>query len=108
MKTTLFVLLFLCATAALGQSGASSLSNEPQVFQITSHTLHASQQPMQAEKTLLSTSTFAYGRGERPLSEFPVTAATAIAPAEISLGEAARLLRGQHAVARKATKVVEQ
>ena len=108
MKTTLFALFFLCATAALGQSGASSLSSEPRVLQITGHPLHASQRPMQTEKTLLSRSTYAYVRGERPLWEFPATNATATAPTEISLGEVARLLRGEHAIARKATKVVEQ
>jgi hypothetical protein len=102
MKTTLFALFFLCATAALGQS-ATSLSNEPQVIQIPSHDLHASQRPMQLEQTLLITSNSVYGRGERPLWEF-----AAQAPAAIPLGDVARLLRNQHAIARRATKVVEQ
>ncbi len=102
MKTTLFALFFLCATAALGQS-ASYLSNEPQLFQIPSHTLHASHYPMQQEQTLLITASNVDGRGERPLWEF-----AAQAPAEIPLGDTARLLRSQHAVARKAMKIVEQ
>jgi len=102
MKATLFALFFLCATAALGQS-ASSLSNEPQAIQISSHPLHASQRSMQREQTLFITSNSVYGRGERPLWEF-----AAKAPAEIPLGDVARLLRNQHAIARKATKVVEQ
>ena len=102
MKTTLFALFFLCATAALGQS-AASLSNEPQVIQIPSHNLHASQIPMQQERTLLITSSTVYARGERPLWEF-----ASPAPVETPLGDLARLLRNQHAIARKATKVVEQ
>jgi len=106
MKTTLFALFFLCAAAAVGQSGVSSLSNEPQVFQIPSHPLRASQRAMQQEQTLLITSTYAYGRGDRPLWEFPATASTA--PSEIPLGDVARLLRNQRAFARKATRVAEQ
>ena len=102
MKTTLFALFFLCATAALGQS-AASLSNEPQVIQIPSHDLHASQHPMQEERTLLISYNNVYARGERPLWEFP-----AQGPAAMPLGDIARLLRGQHAIARKATKVAEQ
>jgi len=102
MKTTLFALFFLCATAALGQS-AGSLSNEPQIVQFASHNLRASEIPMQQERTLLITSSTVYARGERPLWEF-----ASPAPAETPLGDVARLLRNQHAIARKATKVVEQ
>ena len=102
MKTTLFALFLLCATAALGQS-AGYLSNEPQLFQIPNHTQHASQGPMQQEQTLLINSNNVYGRGERPLWEFASTV-----PAAIPLGDIARLLRNQHAIAKKATKVVER
>jgi len=102
MKTTLFALFLLCAIAALGQS-AGFLSNQPQLFQIPSHPLRASQRPMQQEQTLLITSNNVYGRGERPLWEFATQA-----HAEIPLGDVARLLRNQHAIARKAMKVVEQ
>ncbi len=106
MKTTLFALFFLCATAALGQSVAgvgAVLNSEVQVLQLPSHNLHASQTPMQQEQNLLITSNNAYGHGERPLWEF-----AAKAPAEIPLGDVARLLRNQHAAARKAVKVLEQ
>ena len=102
MKTTLFSFFLLCATAALGQS-AGFLTNVPQVFQIPSHPLRASQRPMQQEQTLLPNSNNVYGRGERPLWEFATQAHS-----EIPLGDVARLLRNQHAVARKAMKVVEQ
>src|SRR2546427_7485758 len=85
MKTTLFALFFLCATAALGQS-AASLSNEPQVIQIPSHNLHASQIPMQQERTLLITSSTVHARGERPPWEF-----ASREPAETPLRGFARL-----------------
>jgi hypothetical protein len=58
---------------------------------------------MQQEQTLLITSNNAYARGERPLWEVAVKR-----PAEIPLGDIARLLRNQHAAARKAVKVLEQ
>lgn len=104
MKTTLFAMFVLCASAAFGQSGAAGyVSSEPQVLQFPSHNLHASQRSMQPEQSLLITSTNASGRGERPLWEVG-----AKPPAEIPLGDVARRLRNQHATARKATKVLEQ
>jgi hypothetical protein len=102
MKTTLFALFILCTTAALGQA-ANYLSNDPQPIQMSSHKQHASQHLMEQEQTLLINSNNVYGRGERPLWEFPSKAS-----AETPLGDVARLLRSEHAVARKATKVVEQ
>ena len=102
MKTTLFALFLLCTTAALGQA-ANYLSSEPQPIQMSSHKLRASQRPMEQEQTLLVSSNNVYGHGERPLWEFPSKTT-----AEIPLGDVARLLRNQHSVARKATKVVEQ
>ncbi len=103
MKTTLFALLFLCATAAFGQAGASVISCEPQPLQLPSHQQHASQSFMQSEQTLLIASGNTSGRGERPLWE-----AAGKAPAEIPLGDTARLLRNEHAVARKAVKVLNK
>jgi len=103
MKTTLFALLFLCATTAFGQAGGSVISNEPQPLQIQSHQQHASPSFLQCEQTLLIASGSTYGRGERPLWEF---AGKAIA--EISLGDAARLLRNEHALAKKAVKVLNK
>lgn len=104
MKTTLFAMLFLCATAAFGQAAGVGISNEPQPISIPSHQQHASQQAMQSEQSLLITS---YGetsaRGERPLWE-----AGAKPPAEVPLGDIARLLRNQHAVVKKAVKTLEK
>jgi len=44
-----FALFFLCATPPWDNRW--QLSNEPQVIQIPSHNLHASQIPMQQERT---------------------------------------------------------
>lgn len=98
MKTTLFALLFLCTAAAFGQASVS-VNNEPQPLQMTSHQQRASQQPLQEERSLLITSnSFTSARGERPLWE-----AGAKPPAEVPLGDVARLLRTQHAAVKKAT-----
>jgi hypothetical protein len=105
MKTTLIALFFLCTTAALAQSGAgtAALSNEPYVFRVPSHDARASQQPMQLEQSLLVTVHNTSAQGERPLWEVG-----AKPPAEIPLGDVARLYRDQHTTVRKARKVLEQ
>ena len=104
MKTTLFALLFLCATAAFGQNAGSSISNEPQPIQMPSHQQRASQHAMQSEESLLISS---YGdtsaRGERPLWEVG-----AKPPAEVPLGDVARLQRNEHATVKKAVKTLEK
>jgi hypothetical protein len=103
MKTTLFVLCFFCTTAALGQSvvGGSTLSSQPQVFQVPSHPEHASPQAMAPQQNLLEKSGSVYARGERPLWEVaPVARA-------MPLGDAARTLRKEHATAKKAGIVWE-
>lgn len=105
MKTTLLALLFLCTTAAFGQT-ASVISNEPQPIQLSSHQQHASQQSMQSEQSLLATTgnyNNANSRGERPLWEVG-----AKPPAEVPLGDVARAFRNQHVAARKAVKVLNQ
>ena len=103
MKTTLFALLILSATAAFGQAGASAISSEPQPFQIPSHQQHASPGFMQSEQTLLIASESVYARGERPLWEV-----AGRAPAEVPLGDSARLFRSEHALAKKAVKVLNK
>lgn len=99
MKTTLLGLCFLCATAAFGQSagGAGALSNEVQVFQMTSHAQHASQQPMAQEQSLLEHSGSLYVEGERPLWEVQPPA-----PPPTPLGDIARMLRKEHEASKKA------
>jgi hypothetical protein len=98
MKTTLFLMCFLCATAALGQQSftAAALSNEAQPLQMLGHPGHASQHAMAPEQSLLDSSTYVYAQGERPLWEVaPVTRTT-------PLGDVARVLRQEHATAKKA------
>jgi len=102
MKTTLFLLCFLCATAAFGQSYVGSiLNNQPQMLQIPGHPEHASQQSLALEQNLLGRSDFVHARGERPLWE--------VAPASVMtpLGDVARDLRKEHAAAKKAEVVWE-
>jgi len=98
MKTTLFLLCFLGATAALGQqsSAVAALNNEAQPLQMISHPARASQHAMAAEQSLLDSSSYVYAQGERPLWEL---AAVKVA---IPLGDVARLLRQEHATAKKA------
>ena len=104
MKTTLFALLFLGATAAFGQTAGSAIPMEPQPIQIPSHPERASQHAMQAEESLLISANGDFSaRGERPLWE-----AGAKPPAEVPLGDVARLLRSQHATAKKARKTLEK
>jgi hypothetical protein len=98
MKTAVFALCFLGATLALGQAGAAGggLSSQVSVFQIQSHEAEATQHSMGAEKNLLETSANTWAQGERPLWEVaPVSHPT-------PLGDSARLLRQEHASAKKA------
>ncbi len=98
MKTTLFVLFLICATAAFGQSGSSAtlLNNEPVVIEFNSHPGHASHQSMGTEQNLLGPSGFTSAHGERPLWE--VATPSQVTP----LGDSARILRKAHETAKKA------
>ena len=98
MKTLAFMLSLFCATGALAQV-AGVLSSEPQRIEVPSHPEHASRQPLAAEKSILGDTTPTIAHGVRPLWE--------LAPVheEISLGEAARIQRRQHASAKKAPVV---
>lgn len=103
MKTTLFALLLLCAATGFGQVG-SAISNEPQILNIPSHQEHASQHGLQSEQSLLFTTYSDHSaRGERPLWE-----AGAKPPAEIPLGDIARMFRNEHAASRKAVKRLDK
>ena len=101
MKTSVFVLCFLCATAAFGQSGGvgSALTATPSVLEFSSHEQLASQHPMGHEQNLLEASGYSWAQGERPLWEVaPVSHPT-------PLGDSARSLRKEHATAKKAEVV---
>jgi len=103
MKTTLFTLFLLAASAAFGQSiGASVIPSEPNVFRIPSHPAHASQKMLTSEQSILFTSDNPSAHGERPLWEV-------VKPApEVPLGDIARMLREEHSSVKKAVRVLEK
>jgi hypothetical protein len=90
MKTLLLGFCIFGATAAFAQ-GAAAISNEPVPIRVNSHEKHATQMALESEKSLLISSRPVSARGERPLWELMPP------PEEVSLGQAARLLRKQHA-----------
>lgn len=99
IKTALFSLCLLGASAAFGQYGSSVavLNNQPAVFQSPSHPEHASVKPMAQPQSLLEQSGYSYAQGERPLWE--VAPEAHVTP----LGDIARELRKEHAEVKKAT-----
>jgi hypothetical protein len=102
MKTAVFVLCFFCTTLALGQSGGGSQGGAVMAssLQMESHPEHASQRAMAEEHSILEHSNFYYAQGERPLWEFQPLAY------HVPLGDIARMLRQEHATAKKADIVV--
>ena len=103
MKTVLLLFCGLCATAAFGQNigaAASVLSAEPVAISAPSHPQHASVKTVLAEQSLLG-SNYTYAKGERPLWE--------VAPkiVEVPLGDVARAVRKDRALAKKSAAVVE-
>jgi hypothetical protein len=103
MKTTLFALCFLCATAAFGQS-ASVVSSAAQATEFADHARHASPHLMGTEDTLLGDSVYSTAHGERPMSDF---ATGMTVNDERPLGDIARELRKKHESATKVVKVSE-
>jgi hypothetical protein len=105
MKTTILVLLILCAATAFGQTSAAVLSNQPQVIRMVDHPMQADLHPMATEHSLIGggPSTYTYAQGERPLWEFgPVSAPP------MPLGDVARAYRKEKETARKAEFVFEK
>jgi hypothetical protein len=106
MKTTFLVLLFFCATGGFAQVGGGSISGPTltQPFSMATHTSHAAPQQMAPKQSLLEGSGQVYiAHGERPLWE--------VAPPEpptVPLGDIARMLKKEHATAKKAQFVYEQ
>jgi hypothetical protein len=98
MKTTIFALCFLCATAAFGQS---YLSNESHPTEFSTHPQHAAQQGMATSQNVMEQSSPVHGQGQRPLWEVQPAART------IPLGDIARAVRKEHAGAKKSTIVWE-
>ncbi len=99
MKTSLFLLLFLCATVALGQSIGGPVT---QGLQFASHADHASAHEMAASQDLWGSASGVHiEHGELPLWE--------VAPKihETPLGDVARAQKKEHEAVKKA-KVVWQ
>jgi hypothetical protein len=68
MKTAIVVLCLLCATAAFGQTGGSTLvAPNASNFQITDHPTRATAAPMPLEQNLLGGNTLTSASGEMPL-----------------------------------------
>ena len=102
MKIAIFVLFFLCLSAAAFSQNAPVLTNLPQPFQMQDHPLHASEHAMAKETSLLSSaSPYTYAQGEVPLAELgsPIY--------HVPLGDLAREARKEHANVRKAAKISE-
>jgi hypothetical protein len=98
MKTTLFALCFLCATAAFGQSGTAVLSNN---LQFSNHTERAAPAGMSLEQNLWGSGSVTMAQGEQPVGEVvPETY-------EMPLGDAARIQRKEHAADKKSQVVWE-
>jgi hypothetical protein len=76
------------------------LSAQPQVFTIADHPQHAFQAPLAPDQDLREQSSITSARGERPLWEFMPP------PPFVPIADIARLIRNEHAQARKAVKVL--
>lgn len=101
MKTLLFALIIVCTTTVFGQAvgGGAVLSGQPMVFDVPSHPEHASQKSLANEQRVLIDGGLVIAQGERPLWEaMPETPVT-------PLGDTARLLRQEHAKAKKSAVV---
>jgi len=101
MRTTIFALCFLFATAAAFGQTAAALSANPQPLRMTEHVEHASEQGLAQETSLFSHSGYSYAKGEVPLAELasPVH--------HTPLGDLARAAKKEHASDPKASKVFE-
>ncbi len=102
MKTTLLVLLVLCAVGAFGQ--ASSVSSQPAPAVFADHPLHAEPHAMATETPVAGGAADAYGyeKGEQPLWQFgPVSE-------PVPLGDIARAYRREKMTGKKAEILLEK
>src|ERR1700733_7728282 len=100
MKTAIFIFCLFCASAALGQAGATGAIATP--IAMAEHPIHAEQHDMARPQNIYEHSDYTYAQGERPLWEF----GTISHP--VPLGDIARVLRKEHALARKADIIWEK
>ena len=96
MKMTILLFCLLCATAAFGQYYSVGTAPIQSTYNPPSHPNHAFSQPMSVEQNLLGVNSLTSAQGEMPLWEAPAMSR------EVPLGDVARELRKQHAVAKKA------
>jgi hypothetical protein len=95
MKKTLFAVLFICATRAMGQGYGVAANNTP--YQFPEHPLFAQRQLMAKEQNLRGDeSPYTYAQGEIPLRD------VVIPSTQTPLGDVARRVRSEHAAAKKA------
>jgi len=97
MKTTLFALCFLCATAAFAQS-YPSLSP----LEFGDHAYHASAHSTATPTDILGGNSVIVGHGEVPLADIPMPKIH-----ETPLGDVARQVRQERLFAKKAQVVWE-
>jgi len=102
MKTTIFLVCLLSATAAFGQYYSVGSAPIQSTYNPPDHATRAFSQPMATEQNLLGVDSFPSAKGEMPLWEAPVQSH------EIPLGDIARVLKQQHATAKKARLVLEK
>ena len=96
----LFALCVLGSVGAAGQTiGGYWLTGQPQMLVMPEHPLHATQTPLAEEQDLRERSTYVYAQGERPAWEFMP------APRFVPIADVARMLRDQHATAKKAVVI---
>jgi len=95
MKTTLFAVLFICATRAMGQGYGAAVSSTP--YQFSEHPAFAQLQPMATEQNPRGQeSPYTYAQGEIPLRDVVIPSTV------VSLGDVARKARSEHETAKKA------
>ena len=101
MKTALFVLCFLCAAMAFGQSSVTPLVTSN--VQFSDHAQRATPQGLGREESLTQTFGTVYvEHGEMPLSEVRLPVVHVV-----PLGDLARALKKEHAADKKALVVWE-
>jgi hypothetical protein len=104
MKTLLIAAVVLCSVAAVGQVGASALSNQATPMRMVDHPEHASYTHMASESSLVGSApdSYSYAKGERPLWEFgPVSE-------PVPLGDVARAYRKEKLTSKKAEFIFEK
>lgn len=92
-----FAMCIFSGVGAVGQTiGGYLLNAQPQIFVMPEHPQHASQTGLAQEQDLREQSGITYGRGERPMWELMPP------PPFVPIADLARILRDEHARAKKA------